>query len=152
MGWDEYLLGFAEHAATKSKDSTQVGAVLVGPNNEVRLTGFNGPPIGVQENARRRERPEKYLYASHAEANVIAFAARAGIPTDGCTMYVTHPSCAACTRSMIQAGIKRVVIGKGLLSAAGGWEADMLAAREMFSEARVKVETFVCDEPGLPLG
>lgn len=141
MEWDTYLIGFAEHAAKKSKDSTQVGAVLVGPNREVRLTGFNGPPIGVKESDERRERPTKYLFASHAEANVLAFAARSGIPTDGCSLYVTHPPCAACSRTIIQAGIKCVAIGEGLLSAAGGWEADILASREMFAEAGVKVKT-----------
>lgn len=141
MNWDQYLLGFAEHAAKKSKDSTQVGAALVGPNREVRLTGFNGPPIGVKESDERRERPTKYLFASHAEQNVLAFAARAGIQTDGCTLYVTHPPCAACSRTIIQAGIKCVAIGTGLLSAAGGWEADILASREMFAEAGVKVKT-----------
>lgn len=26
--WDAYLMGFAQHAATQSKDSTQVGAAL----------------------------------------------------------------------------------------------------------------------------
>lgn len=140
MNWDQYLLGFAEHAAKKSKDSTQVGAALVGPNREVRLTGFNGPPIGVNETDERRERPTKYLFASHAEQNVLAFAARAGIQTDGCTLYVTHPPCAACSRTIIQAGIKCVAIGTGLLSAAGGWEADILASREMFAEAGVKVK------------
>lgn len=141
MKWDEYLLGFAEHAAKKSRDSTQVGAVLVGPNREVRLSGFNGPPIGVKETEERRERPTKYAYTAHAEQNLIAFAARAGIPTDGCSLYVTHPPCAACTRTIIQAGIRCVTIGSGLLSAAGGWEADILASREMFSEAGVKVKT-----------
>ena len=55
----------------------RVGAVLVGPNNEVLLTGFNGPPIGVVDRPERRDkRPEKYLWVSHAEANLIAFAAR----------------------------------------------------------------------------
>ncbi len=141
MDWDQYLLGFAEHAAKKSKDSTKVGAVLVGPNREVRLSGFNGPPIGVQESDERRERPKKYAYTSHAETNLIAFAARSGIPTEGCSVYVTHPCCAACTRTLIQAGIKNVFIGTGLLSAAGGWEADILASREMFAEAGVKVKT-----------
>jgi dCMP deaminase len=45
--WYEYYMGFARHAATASKDSTQVGAVLVGRDGEVRLTGYNGPPRGV---------------------------------------------------------------------------------------------------------
>lgn len=139
MEWPAYFMGFAEHAAKKSKDSTKVGAVLVGPEGEVRLTSFNGPPRGVRDSEERRERPTKYLFASHAEANLIAFAAREGIRTKGCTVYVTHPPCAACTRTLIQAGIACVAIGEGLLSAAGGWEDDILASREMFSEAGVKV-------------
>jgi dCMP deaminase len=153
MNWNEYHLGFAEHAALKSKDSTKVGAVIVGPLNEIRATGFNGPPIGVHESEARRERPTKYLFASHAEANAIAFAARNGVPLAGCSIYVTHPPCAACTRSIIQAGIKKVFIGKGELSAAGGWEADILASREMMAEAGVRVVCLPCDEqPELPLG
>lgn len=139
MKWQQYLLGFAEHAALKSKDSTQVGAALVGPCNEVLLTGFNGPPIGVGESEWRRERPQKYRYVSHAEQNLVAFAARHGIKTDGCSVYVTHPCCSACTKTLIQAGIKTVFIGSGLLNPSGGWEEDVAASREMFAEAGVKV-------------
>lgn len=136
MDWDQYLMGFAEHAATKSKDSTQVGAILVGPNREVRLSGFNGPPIGVKETPERRERPTKYLFASHGEANLVAFAARVGIPTEGCTVYTTHHPCAACTRTLIQAGIKRVVFGGGTFQALGD---EIEASTAMFKEAGVEV-------------
>ena len=93
MDWSEYYYAFAELAATKSKDSTKVGAVLVGPEGEIRLTGYNGPPRGVRDCAERRERPAKYLFASHAEVNLIAFAAREGIRTKDCTVYVTHLCC-----------------------------------------------------------
>lgn len=113
MDWDEYLMGFAQHAAKKSKDSTKVGAILVDDKMSVILTGFNGPPRGVVDSPDRFERPVKYLYASHAEANLIAFAARLGIRTEGCTVVTTHMPCAACTRSLIQAGIKTVVYGPG---------------------------------------
>lgn len=136
MDWDTYLYGFAEHAAKKSKDSTQVGAVLVGPNREVRLTGFNGPPIGVHETDERRVRPTKYLFSSHGESNLISFAARAGIPTEGCTVYTTHHPCAACTRTLIQAGIKHVVFGGGTFQALGD---EIEASTAMFKEAGVEV-------------
>jgi dCMP deaminase len=134
MNWDDYFMGFARHAALKSKDSTQVGAILVGPDKEVRLTGFNGPPRGVYDRPHRRERPTKYLYASHAEANLIAFAAREGITTKGCTVFVTHYPCSSCARTLIQAGITCVVVGPGTTSMPAE---EFLAAREMFSEAGV---------------
>lgn len=134
MKWPEYFMGFAEHAAKKSKDPTQVGAVLVGPDREIRLTGFNGPPRGVIDSEERRQRPAKYLYASHAESNLVSFAAREGIRTAGCTVYVTHMPCAACARTLIQAGISGVIYGPGTTSMP---EEEFFAAEAMFREARV---------------
>ena len=139
MNWPEYYMGFAEHAARKSKDSTQVGAILIGKEGEVCLTAFNGPPKGCHDFPYRRERPAKYLYAAHAEANLISFAARAGIRTKGCTVYVTHHPCASCAKTLIQAGIKCIVVGDGTTSMP---DSEFDAAGEMFGEASVSVELF----------
>ena len=136
ISWTDYYMGFARHAALKSKDSTKVGAILVGPDGEVRLTAYNGPPRGVEDLEWRRERPQKYLYASHAEANLIAFAAREGIRTGGCIVYVTHAPCASCARTLIQAGVKTVYYGPGTTSMPGE---EFTAARQMFDEAMVDV-------------
>lgn len=136
MDWITYYMGFAEHAAQKSKDSTKVGAVLVGSGGEVRLTAYNGPPRGVEDRPDRFERPVKYLYASHAEANLIAFAAREGIRTSDCTVYVTHMPCASCARTLIQAGVAEVIYGSGKTSMP---ETEFEAAQEMFDEALVNV-------------
>ena len=136
MDWNDYYMGFAEHAAKKSKDSTKVGAVLVGPGGEVRLTAYNGPPRGVVDRVERFERPAKYLYASHAEANLVAFAAREGIQTKGCTVYVTHTPCASCARTLIQAGVEAVVHGPGTTSMP---TEEFEAARDMFEEAYVEL-------------
>jgi dCMP deaminase len=135
VGWPVYLYGFAAHAAVKSKDSTQVGAALVGPENEVRLTGYNGPPKGVSDLPGRRERPIKYLYAAHAEANLVAFAAREGIRTKGCRVFVTHRCCAACARTLIQAGVVGVFYGPGQTSMDPD---EFIAADLMFREAGVE--------------
>lgn len=133
--WNSYLLGFAKHAASKSKDTTKVGAVLVGRNNEVLLTSFNGPPMGVADSDDRFVRPRKYLFASHAEANLIAFAARHGIKTEGCQIYVTHCPCSSCAKSIIQAGISNVLYENGLTSMP---VEEFEAALTMFQEAGVK--------------
>ena len=134
MNWNEYLMGFAQHASLKSKDSTKVGAILVGQNNVVLLAAYNGPPMGVADSPERFERPAKYLYASHAEANLVAFAARQGIRTNGCNVYVTHMPCASCARTLIQAGIHNIVFGNGTTSMPA---IEFDAAREMFAEADV---------------
>lgn len=139
VAWPAYLMDFARHAASKSKDSTQVGAVLVGSHQSVHLTAFNGPAIGVHDTPDRFERPMKYLFASHAEMNLIAFAAREGIRTKGKTVFVTHFPCSICARVMIQAGIKRVVIGSGKTSMP---DEEFEAAHTMFDEAGVIVEPY----------
>lgn len=137
MNWTEYFMGFARHAATKSKDpSTQVGAVVIGPDGEIRATGFNGLPRGVADLPERMERPAKYLWTSHAEENAVAHAARVGVSLKGCTVYVTHFPCSRCARSLIQAGIAGVVVGPGTTSMPAE---EFAVAEQMFSEAQVAV-------------
>lgn len=126
----------ARVAASRSKDSTKVGAVLVGEDREVRLLAYNGPPRGVRDLEERQKRPTKYLFSSHSEANLIAFAAREGIRTKGCTVFVTHMPCSACARTLIQAGISRVVCDDGTTSMP---QEEFEAARTMFDEAGVQL-------------
>lgn len=146
MNWGAYYAGFAKHAALKSKDSTQVGAVLIGPDREIRLTAYNGPPRGVKDYPERFERPTKYTYASHAEANLVAFAAREGIRTKGCTVYVTHHPCAACTRTLIQAGVDAIFYGDGSFTSSSGWEEEFKAAQQMCIEAKVTLACITDDD------
>lgn len=131
--WDTWFLGFAAHAATKSKDpSTQVGCVVVGPDREIRSTGYNGLPRGVRDAPERMERPAKYLWTSHAEQNAVAQAARVGVSLKGCTAYVTHHPCSACARSLLQAGVTRIVVGPGQTSMP---QEEFDVATEMLREA-----------------
>ena len=51
----------------------------------------------------------RHEYVIHAEANAILFAAKNGIPTQDCTLYVTTAPCSECAKMIIQSGIKRVV-------------------------------------------
>lgn len=109
--WDQHFLDMAALAATRSKDrNTRVGAVIVDLNRNVRATGYNGFPRLVNDYLdERHERPIKYRYTEHAERNAIYSAARAGVSTDGCTMYCTHAPCSDCARAVIQAGVLRIV-------------------------------------------
>lgn len=136
--WDREHLDTAKRVSERrSKDATKVGAVLVAPSGAELLNAYNGPPKGVDDLPERFVRPVKYLFASHAEANLIAFAARHGIRTDGCSVYVTHHPCASCARSLIQAGIVRVAYGGGTTATPAE---EFAAAATMFSEAGVVCE------------
>jgi len=45
----------------------------------------------------------------HAEQNIIAFAAKNGISTDGTTIHITTSPCQHCAKLIAQSGIERVV-------------------------------------------
>lgn len=138
-------MGFARHAAQKSKDSTKVGAALVDEDRVVRICSFNGPPRGVRDLPERFDRAngEKYFWASHAEQNLIAFAAREGIRTKSCTVYVTHHPCSSCARTLTQAGVTRVVIGAGTTSMP---DREFEVAETIFREAGIDVFKIQSDD------
>lgn len=145
MDWATYFLNIADVVRLKSKDpSTKIGAVIVGPENQIVSTGFNGFPRGVNETLQSRwERPAKYQWIEHAERNAIYNAARHGIPLRGCRMYLvgmgppTIP-CTDCARAVIQAGIK-TVIGRAYKETSDTWAEDIRVAQNMLSEAEVKL-------------
>jgi len=111
MNWTEYFLNIAEQVKLKSKDkSTQIGAVIVGVDNEVLSTGYNSFPRGLDDTIEeRQERPEKYFWFEHAERNAIYNAARIGVSLKNSTIYLTSGlPCMDCARGIVNSGIKVV--------------------------------------------
>lgn len=137
--WDQMFLAIAKDAAKRSKDpSTQVGAVIVGPDNEVRSIGYNCFPRGADDGAPGRlERPTKYKWLEHAERNAIYNAARVGVPLKGCRMYVSWVPCSDCARAIIQSGITELVVED--LSIPERWRADFLVSLPMLREAGIRI-------------
>jgi len=138
--WDRRFLGLARHIAGWSKDpSTQVGCVVVGPDREIRSTGFNGFPRGIADDEiRLGDRQAKYPLICHAEENAIMHAARIGVALKGCVAYVTWPPCSRCARSLIQAGVSEVVYPHGL-AIPERWSDDFAISQAMMLEAGVRV-------------
>jgi dCMP deaminase len=137
------LIKIAEAYASLSKDqSTQVGCVVVGPEGEVRSSGFNGMPRGVNDSVPERHiRPEKYSWMAHAEQNAVAQAAKVGTSLDGCSLIVTALlPCTTCAQSIIQSGIKEVLAPHNLENAR--WDEQAKVALTMFAEAGVQVHRY----------
>ncbi|MCI4661004.1 MAG: dCMP deaminase family protein [Neomegalonema sp.] len=107
--WDQRYFQICAVVASWSEDqSRQVGCVIVGPAKEIRATGYNGFPRGVngKVDARHsRDGEEKYFWFEHAERNALYNAARSGVSTEGCCAYVSLFPCAECARAFIQSGI-----------------------------------------------
>lgn len=107
--WDEYFLQLAKVAASRSCDpSSQHGCVLVDKKHRVVSMGYNGTVAGISESLINWSRPHKYAWMLHAEENAVAFAKDS---LEGCTSYVTGPSCIKCLRLQLQMGIKSFVFG-----------------------------------------
>jgi dCMP deaminase len=139
--WHEYFFQMCNLIATKSKDrSTKVGTVIVGPDNDIRSTGYNGFPRGVNDDIdSRHDRPIKYMYTEHAERNAIFNAARTSTSLNGCRIYVNYYPCDECARAIIQSGISKVLINSKM-KMGEHWNESCDCAKEMFDEAGIEVE------------
>jgi dCMP deaminase len=145
MDWKDYFRNIAQQVKLKSKDKyTKIGAVIVGKDNEIVSTGYNSFPRGIHDGVdSRQERPEKYYWFEHAERNAIYNAARIGVSTRDCTMYLTCGiPCADCARGIINAGIRRIVCEDHDDPIGSKWTAHTERSNIMFREAGVIVDYY----------
>lgn len=119
---------FAEQSTCVKR---KVGAVLV-KDARIISTGYNGTPSGFQncnqvfdgdlKKGRLHLLNGEYLivsqishhdfserYEIHAEQNCLMMAAKNGISTNNCTIYITTAPCSQCAKLIVSSGIKRVV-------------------------------------------
>lgn len=140
--WDQRFMAIAQQIATWSKDrSRQTACVIVGPNREIRTTGYNGFPRGVNDDVdvrHSRENDAKYKWTEHAERNAIYNAARTGTALEGCTIYMPWYPCADCARAIVQSGITEVVAVTPDWNDPK-WAKDFAMVVELFEECGTKV-------------
>jgi len=143
MNWNEYFLNIAEQVKEKSKDrNTKIGAVIVGPDNEIVSTGYNSFPRGINDGLEeRQQRPEKYYWMEHAERNAIYNAARIGVSLRDTTMYLTCGiPCSDCARGIISSGIKIVYCKQqDTTRNREHWDEHAKRSLQMFKESGVRV-------------
>lgn len=114
---DNYFMSLAKLASTRSRDpSMQVGACLVdSTKRRVLGIGYNGAPNGIDDDLdfpwRLVEAADKNKckndFVIHAEANALALSDSA--LHVGSIMYCTHFPCKNCAKTMIHAGVKKII-------------------------------------------
>ena len=117
--WDTYFMEIARVVATRSTClRRQVGAVIV---KEKRLltSGYNGSPrelahcaeVGCIRQASGVASGERHELCRglHAEQNAIIQAALHGVAIEGAKIYCTHQPCSACTKMILNAGLKEII-------------------------------------------
>lgn len=144
ISWDEYFMSIAVLSSLRSKDPhTKVGACIVSPSHKVLSLGYNGMPIGVDD----QEIPwashadckdflnTKYPYVCHAELNAIL---NSNHDLHGATVYVTLFPCNECTKAIIQSGIKKIIF----ISDKYHDTDEEIAARRMLDMAHIEYKEY----------
>lgn len=150
QSWLNYFCRLVTEVASKSKDtSTKVGAIAIDPTSKrVLATGYNGFPAGVKEDSNRWERPTKYDFVVHAEANVIAAAAQFGISLKGAALFVSMHPCVECAKLIAASGIKHIYYIQEELKKEPSreWINHLDNAIAIFTEAGISMSAIdVCD-------
>ncbi len=106
-------MGVALLSARRSKDpNTQVGACIVNSKNKIVGAGYNGLPVGCDDDHFPWEKQgdflqTKYPFVCHAELNAILN--NIGMDLSGCKIYTALFPCHECTKAIIQSGITEVI-------------------------------------------
>ena len=138
--FDKKIMSCAFKEAEKSPDWwRQIGAILIREKkpvitshnapllSEYTLNTFGDPRSNFDAGEVEYKDFSKFI---HAEASLIAEAARRGISTEGASLYVTTFPCPACAKSIAIAGIKEVYYSKGY---------SLLDAEDIFRAFKIKV-------------
>ncbi len=132
-GWDEYFLKLAMLASERATcPRMHCGCILVKDKNVI-ASGYNGSIPGDDhcEEAGCLIIDNHCVRTVHAEMNALIQAAKRGHAVEGSTAYITNMPCTTCSKALITAGIKRVVVFSDFH--------DTLAV-EFFKKGRVRID------------
>ncbi len=110
--WDEYFLKVAMLVSERATcPRMHCGCVLV-KEKQILSTGYNGsiPGDGHCEDDGCLIVDNHCVRTIHAEMNAILQCSSHGISTQGAAAYITNMPCTNCSKALITAGIKEIVI------------------------------------------
>lgn len=137
--WINRFYDLATHISEWSNDKhSKVGAVIVNKDRRVLSMGYNGLPSGTNDTIEKRfERPTKYKYMVHAEANAIINAARLGNSINEGIMFCTYFPCVSCAQAIINSGISAIYTPEPNVS--DKYKEDVAISLSLFTEANINV-------------
>jgi len=118
--WDEYFINLAEMIGSRGTCDRGYAGALIVKDKRILSTGYAGSPIGLPHCSEVGHEMHTITHedgtvsrhcirTSHAELNAITNAARVGIAVNGATLYCKFLPCYTCAKTIINAGIERVV-------------------------------------------
>ncbi|XP_075234560.1 deoxycytidylate deaminase-like isoform X2 [Lycorma delicatula] len=150
LEWSDYFMAVAFLTAKRSKDPcSQVGACIVNKDKKIVGIGYNGMPIGCDDDFfpwgknMPNKLDNKHLYVCHAEMNAILNKNSSDVKD--CTIYVALFPCNECAKIIIQSGIKEVVY----MSDKHSKKVTTIAAKRMFDASNVTYRKFTPEKTGI---
>ena len=139
--WDEYFITMADLIGSRGTCDRGYAGSIITKEKRILASGYAGSPVGLPHCSEVGHEMHTVttedgtvsrhcIRTSHAELNAIINAARTGVSVDGATLYCKFVPCYTCAKSIINAGIKRVV---SLRDYHAGKR-----SKELFKEAKVK--------------
>lgn len=124
---------------------TRVACWIISPvTSTVLVKGYNTFPQGIENTPFRWDRPEKYRYVVHAEANAIARAAQDGVSLKEQQAVLTLFPCASCCKLLIQSGVQGIIVPHPNLRDLR-WKDDFILSQELLKEAGISVQYVLPD-------
>lgn len=108
--WDQYFMLQALAISQRSTcNRALVGSVLV-KNRRIIGTGYNGSVSGQPhcDDIGHQMVAGHCVRTIHSEMNTLIQCARSGVSTVSTEIFVTHFPCYNCTKSLVQAGVKKI--------------------------------------------
>ena len=141
--WDEYFLQLADMIGSRGTCDRGRAGVIIVKDKRILSSGYVGSPVGLPHCDEVGHEMHTVTQAdgtvsrhcirtAHAELNAIANAARVGVPVEGATIYCKMVPCYTCAKTIINAGIKRVVALKDYHATE--------QSKDVFKKAGVKLE------------
>ena len=92
--WLTRFMGLASYVGAWSKQERKVGAIVVTSERKVVGTGYNGPPVGYNDDSLNSE--STTFMVIHAEVNALQHSAGNDL-----TLFVTSQPCLACAAAIV---------------------------------------------------
>ncbi len=119
--WDEYFMDMLDSISGRATCDRGKNSAIIVKNKRILATGYVGSPVGLPHCDEKGHLLRDVLHTdgevrkhcvrtTHAEANAIANAARFGVSVNNSTIYTKMFPCLDCTKLLINAGVKRIVV------------------------------------------
>jgi len=117
--WDIYFLRFAILASSRSTCHRRQHGAVITKDNQILATGYNASPSKLMHckgiclrEAHNIPSGTRYelCRSIHAEENAILQCAKHGISCQDSVMYITGYPCIMCARSIINCGIRKIIL------------------------------------------